>query len=243
MQLATTPSYKPLYDQIRDLITQSLMGGEWKPGEMIPSEMDLAARYEVSQGTVRKAIDALAAENILMRKQGKGTFVATHEQAEIQRRFLRLTAESGEAESVQNQLLLCQQAQANQYIASRLDLIEGAPITTIERLMTFAQRPLIYDQVAVSSDVFKGLTEDVVNQNHGSLYRMYESIFGVRMIKAQEQLKAVSADAPVAEKLGVVVGTPILRVERVAYTYGQQPMEWRLGYCLTDNHHYINELE
>ncbi|MGZ8261955.1 MAG: GntR family transcriptional regulator, partial [Methylotenera sp.] len=73
-----SPSYKPLYDQIKVLLTQSLIGGEWRPGEMIPSEVELASRYKVSQGTVRKAIDALAAENILMRRQGKGTFVATH---------------------------------------------------------------------------------------------------------------------------------------------------------------------
>ena len=69
------PNYRPLYDQIKVLLTQSLIGGEWRPGEMIPSEIDLAGRYKVSQGTVRKAIDSLASENILIRRQGKGTFV------------------------------------------------------------------------------------------------------------------------------------------------------------------------
>ena len=73
-----TPSFSPLYQQIKDLILQSLQTGEWKPGEAIPSEMDLAARYRVSQGTVRKAIDELSADNLLIRRQGKGTFVATH---------------------------------------------------------------------------------------------------------------------------------------------------------------------
>jgi GntR family transcriptional regulator len=65
----------PLYQQIKALITQSLQSGEWKPGELIPSEVELANRFKVSQGTVRKAIDELAAENLVMRKQGKGTFV------------------------------------------------------------------------------------------------------------------------------------------------------------------------
>ena len=72
------PAFSPLYQQIKGLILKSLQGGEWKPGEAIPSEMDLAARYRVSQGTVRKAIDELAADNLLVRRQGKGTFVDTH---------------------------------------------------------------------------------------------------------------------------------------------------------------------
>ena len=85
-----TPAFSPLYQQIKDLILQSLQTGEWKPGEAIPSEMDLAARYRVSQGTVRKAIDELSADNLLVRRQGKGTFVATHAEQQVQYRFLKL---------------------------------------------------------------------------------------------------------------------------------------------------------
>jgi len=83
-----SPSYRPLYEQIKVMITQSLIAGEWRPGEAIPSEFELAARYKVSQGTVRKAIDSLSAENILIRRQGKGTFVATHNAEVIKLRFL-----------------------------------------------------------------------------------------------------------------------------------------------------------
>ena len=80
--------YAPLYRQIKDLIVQGLQRGEWKPGEMIPSEIDLAARFQVSQGTVRKAVDELSTENLLVRRQGKGTFVATHHEPRAQFRFL-----------------------------------------------------------------------------------------------------------------------------------------------------------
>src|SRR5437868_7695846 len=93
---ATTPAFRPLYEQIKMLLTNSLVAGEWKPGEAIPSEMDLAARYHVSQGTVRKAIEELAAEAILTRRQGKGTFVASHSEPSYQYRFLRLEPDSGE---------------------------------------------------------------------------------------------------------------------------------------------------
>src|ERR1700675_1755645 len=92
---ATTPSFRPLYEQIKILLTQSLVAGEWKPGEAIPSEMDLAQRFRVSKGTVRKAIDALASEHILLRRQGKGAFVASHNEPSYQYRFLRLTPDDG----------------------------------------------------------------------------------------------------------------------------------------------------
>src|SRR5258708_20422344 len=93
---ATTPSFRPLYEQIKILLTQSLVAGEWKPGEAIPSEIELAARFRVSQGTVRKAIDELASENILLRRQGKGTFVASHNEPSYHYRFLRVTPDSAE---------------------------------------------------------------------------------------------------------------------------------------------------
>src|SRR5512141_1096298 len=85
---AAPPAFSPLYQQIKGLILQSLEAGEWKPGEAIPSEIELAARFRVSQGTVRKAIDELAAENVVVRRQGKGTFVATHAERQVQYRFL-----------------------------------------------------------------------------------------------------------------------------------------------------------
>ena len=81
------PAFSPLYQQIKGLILQGLENGEWKPGEAIPSEMELALRFRVSQGTVRKAIDELAAENLVVRRQGKGTFVATHAERHVQYRF------------------------------------------------------------------------------------------------------------------------------------------------------------
>ena len=92
---AATPAFSPLYQQIKGLILQSLQSGEWKPGEAIPSEMELAARYRVSQGTVRKAIDELTGENLVVRRQGKGTFVATHAEQHVQFRFLKLVPDSG----------------------------------------------------------------------------------------------------------------------------------------------------
>src|ERR1700712_4199540 len=101
------PAFSPLYRQIKLLITRSLEEGEWKPGEAIPAETDLAARYRVSQGTVRKAIDELATENLVVRRQGKGTFVATHAEEKLQYRFLRLAPDDGKPRGMERHFLDC----------------------------------------------------------------------------------------------------------------------------------------
>ncbi len=238
-----SPSYRPLYDQIKVLLTQSLIGGEWRPGEMIPSEIDLAGRFKVSQGTVRKAIDSLAGENILIRRQGKGTFVATHNEEGIKLRFLRLTAANGQKEVLQNELLSCIKTKAGNQMAHILELKAGAALIEVKRLLTFSGRPLIYDHIAIPAAPFKGVNSTRIEENKGSLYSMYETEYGIRMIRAEERLTAVAADAEVAEALNLKVGAPLLSIERVSYTYGDKPMEWRLGLCLTDDHHYMSELE
>ncbi len=238
-----SPSYRPLYDQIKVLLTQSLIGGEWRPGDMIPSEIELAGRYKVSQGTVRKAIDSLAGENILIRRQGKGTFVATHNEEGIKLRFLRLTAANGQKETLQNELISCGKTKADAHFAKILELKASAALIDVKRLLTFSGRPLIYDHIIIPAAPFKGLNATRVEENQGSMYSMYETEYGIRMIRAEERLTAVAASGDVAEALGLKVGAPLLSIERVSYTYGDKPMEWRLGLCLTDDHHYMSELE
>ncbi|MEI6227553.1 MAG: GntR family transcriptional regulator [Methylophilaceae bacterium] len=239
----SSPSYKPLYEQIKVLLTQSLIGGEWGPGDMIPSEIELASRYKVSQGTVRKAIDALATEHILLRRQGKGTFVATHSAEGMKLRFLRLTSIDGQKEFLKNEFISCTKGKADVRMGQILDLKAGASIIEIKRLLTFSGRPLIYDHIVVPASPFKGLSGSRVEEKNGSMYSMYESEFGIRMIRAEERLKAVGASGEVAVALGLKNGEPLLSIERVSFTYGDKPMEWRLGLCITDNHHYMNELE
>lgn len=242
-ELVSSPSFQPLYQQIKTLITQRLIAGEWAPGVAIPSEMDLAARFGVSQGTVRKAIDELAAENILIRRQGKGTFVATHNEDKVKLRFLRLVAADGSKELLDNQLLTCERSKAAANVARMLEIRTGSAVIAVNRLLVFSGKPLILDRIVLPAAPFKGVTADKINAFNGSMYRMYETQLGIRMVRAEERLTAVGADAEVASVLGVRLGTPLLSIERVSYTYGDKPMEWRLGLCLTEDHHYLNHLE
>ena len=242
MHLQTSPSFRPLYEQIKILLTQSLIAGEWRPGESIPSEIELAGRFRVSQGTVRKAIDELAADNILVRRQGKGTFVATHAEPQVRHRFLRVIADGGEREPVESRLIECKRGKAPVLVGKALGLEAGSATVCVKRLLIFSGRPIIFDEIVLPEPMFKGLNAEKISAYKSSYYNLYESQYGVRMIRADKRLKAVFADPETAELLQVKTGAPLLRVDRIAYTYDDRPVEWRRGYCNTDKHCYVNEL-
>jgi GntR family transcriptional regulator len=238
----TSPTFSPLYQQIKALITQSLQSGEWKPGELIPSEVELAGRFKVSQGTVRKAIDELAAENLVVRRQGKGTFVATHHEARAQFRFLRLMPDVGEPHYAESRFLEVKRLRAPAEVARQLDMKSGDSVIFIKRVQSFDGAPTILEELWLPGAIFKGLTAERLSEYKGPMYGLFESEFGTRMIHASERLRAVAAGEVEAEVLAVPSGTPLLSVERVSYTYGNKPVEVRRGLYLTARHHYQNEL-
>ena len=235
-------AYSPLYQQIKGLLLQSLDRGEWKPGEAIPSELDLAARFQVSQGTVRKAIDELAAENLLLRRQGKGTFVATHHEAKVRFRFLRLTPDDGKPPLSSSRVLDCRRVKAPVDIARLLELRAADTVVNLRRLLSFDQVPTILDDIWLPGAVFRGLTADALARYRGPLYALSESEYGVSMVRAEEKIRAVAASPEQAALLQVDAGEPLLQVERVSFTYGDRPMEVRRGLYKTDRFHYRNSL-
>ena len=237
-----SPTFSPLYQQIKALITQSLQSGEWKPGELIPSEVELAGRFKVSQGTVRKAIDELAAENLVMRRQGKGTFVATHHEARAHFRFLRLVPDEGVPHHPDNKIIEVKRMRAPAEVARLLDLKSGDAVVYIKRVQSFEGEPTILEELWLPGLLFKGLTAERLVEYKGPMYGLFESEFGTRMIRATEKIRAVAADASAAEFLHVLEGTPLLCAERVSFTYGDKAVELRRGLYLTTNHHYQNEL-
>ncbi len=240
-----TPAFSPLYQQIKALILQSLQAAEWKPGEAIPSEMELAARYRVSQGTVPKAIDELAAENLLMRRQGKGTFVATHSEQHVQYRFLKLMPDKGDQDQegpAQRQVVDCKRSRAGADVARSLALRTGDPVLHVRRVLSFGGVPTILEDLWLPGTAFKGLTAEQMADYQGPTYAMFEVDFGVRMVRAEEKIRAVTADATQARLLTVDTSMPLLSVERVAFTYNDVPMELRRGLYRTDTHHYRNDL-
>lgn len=243
---AATPAFSPLYQQIKGLILTSLQAGEWKPGESIPSEFELAARFRVSQGTVRKAIDALAADHLLVRRQGKGTFVATHAEHHVQYRFLKLVPDAGDATSegpAQREIIDCRRIRASAEVARALSLRTGDAVLQLRRVLSFAGEPTILEDIWLPGGPFKGLTAERLTSYDGPMYALFEIEFGVRMVRAHEQIRAVLPDTQQCTLLQISPNTPLLSVERVAFTYDGRAMEMRRGLYRTDKHHYRNELQ
>jgi GntR family transcriptional regulator len=214
----TAPTFLPLYRQIKDLIVRRLDDGAWKPGQ------------------------ALAAENVLVRRQGKGTYVATHGEPRQQFRFLRLVPNQGAPAQYESRASECHRARASGDAARVLDLKPGEGVVFIRRVLFFGGGPTVLEEITLPAATFKGLTAAKLAAHRGSIYHLYETEFGTQMIRADERLRAVAADAVTAAALGLAKGTPLLSVERVAYTYGDRPVEYRHGLCRTDTHFYRNEL-
>jgi GntR family transcriptional regulator len=236
-------TFRPLYGQIRALLERALEAGEWAPGNAIPSEFDLAARFGVSQGTVRKAVQSLAADNLLVRRQGRGTFVATHtEEKESNFRFLRIRRDDGQPEYPHSRLIDLRRARANAETARMLSLRAGDPLFVLRRVLEFGGVPAVLDEISLPAALFNGLTRERCAGYPGSMYGFFETEFGVRMLRADERLHAVSADPASAALLRIAAGVPLLAVDRVAYTYADRPVEVRRGLCTTRREHYWNAL-
>ena len=239
---ASSPAFQPLYRQIKTLITQSLVSGEWRPGDLIPSEIELASRFSVSQGTVRKAIGELADLNLLVRQQGRGTFVASHSEERSKFPYLRITPDRGAIDDVSATLHDCRKVKLDAASAKKLGLAGRASAFLITRVMTISARKSIYEEIRLPAVRFKGLSAATIERHHCMLYSMYETDFDIRILHVEEQIKALAAERAAAVHLGVPEGAPLLVIERVAYTYADIAVELRRSYCSTREHHYRNRI-
>jgi GntR family transcriptional regulator len=231
--------FRPLYRQARDLLVKRIVDGEWPPGAALPSEPDLAGDLGVSQGTVRKALDELEVEKFVVRRQGKGTFVARHDDERILFQFFKLIPDSGDSEFPKSQILGVEVDTADARAAAALDLRAGTRIVCIERLRSLAGRVCIVERIALPRALFPGIEKRALPNN---LYELYRSDFGVTMLRASEKLKAVAATRREAKHLGLKPGAPLLSIDRTAIAADGRPAEWRLSLCRTDTLHYWSDL-
>src|SRR5258707_6540532 len=171
----TAPAFQPLYRQIKTLITQSLVSGEWRPGDLIPSEIELANRFSVSQGTVRKAIGELSDQNLLVRQQGKGTFVPSHSEERSQFPYLRITPDRGSLDELAATLLDCRKVKLDATSGKKLGLAAGSGAFLITRLMSISARKAIYEEIRLPSERFKGLSPVTIDQHNCMLYSRYQT--------------------------------------------------------------------
>jgi GntR family transcriptional regulator len=231
--------FRPLYRQVRELLVRRIAEGLWAPGQPIPSEPEIASELGVSQGTVRKALDEMAGENLVVRRQGRGTYVARHDDARILFQFFRIVPDSGAKEFPDSRLTEVAAEDADDEAAAALAVPPGAAVVRLERVRSLAGEVCIAERIVVPASLFPGLAERELPNN---LYELYAAQFGIVIGGASEKLRAVAAGPREAEFLGVASGAPLLRIDRTAFSIDGKLAEWRVSWCRTERVHYLSDL-
>ena len=233
--------FRPLYSQVRETLIGRLIDGTWRPGLLLPSEQQLAVEMGVSQGTVRKALDAMAADNLLVRRQGRGTFVAEPEDGRMLFQFFKLVSDDGRRNLPDSSVLGVSRAAANRHEQEKLALPAQTQVWRIDRTRELDGRTVILECITLAADRFPDL--DQVDPVPNNVYALYAQDYGLTIARAEEKLKAVAATSDDAMHLDCPAGTPLMEIDRIGYGLDGTPLEWRLSRCLTEGFHYSVSLK
>jgi GntR family transcriptional regulator len=238
----------PLYRQVKSALLRLLESGQLRPGETLPNEAQIALALQVSIGTLRKAVDELVHEHILVRRQGKGTFVAMHNHDRFMFQFFHVEPRPDVFDSravpereipvVDN--IGFAEGKADEAEAFALRLRVGDGVWRVDNSLSLNGQCIMHDRIVISQAMFKGLTEKRFHERPSTIYNLYQTDHGISVIRAQERARAVAANSEVARVLRVRVGTPVMEVHRVAITFGERPVELRISTINTQSHDYVS---
>lgn len=234
------PGRSPLYVQVRATLIERIAGGAYKPGEALPNEFAIAAELGVSQGTARKALDSLARDGLVLRYQGRGTFVAGQTPADVLFRFFKIYDGEGKRVEPASREARVTSGKATVREARVLQLAQQTAVTRIARTRLAGATPIIRENIVVAAETFPGLGANGHVPN--TLYDVFQHQFGVIVSHADERIEAVAAGVRDGRHLGVEVGTPLLKIDRITFSLGGLPIEWRVSLCHLDGLHYRAEL-
>jgi len=221
-------STEPLYAKVRNTLAARIASGVWAPGSMLPNEIDLARELGVSSGTVRKALDALESDRLVVRRQGRGTSVVDQASGEVAARFSNIRDAEGRRIVGDMELLAQTKAQPSEMDRQRLQLDAGDPVLRTTRLRRFRNRPFMYEEVSLAMSRFRGLdSSNAGNYRVSALAQRH----GIHLAKAAEQLTFNEATPEAAEQLEIQVRSPLLKLDRVVYAASGYPVEWRVAFC------------
>jgi GntR family transcriptional regulator len=231
---------QPLYEQVRTRLIEGISAGRWRPGEAIPSEGALAETYGVAIGTIRKAVDALVAEQVLDRQQGKGTFVTQHDESRRLFHFFHVVGHDGRKQYPEVRTLAFRRDRADAASAKALAIAPLEKVIRIRNVLAIEGAPRIVDDITLPAALFPGLTEKIFRARGNTIYHLYQSRYGINVLRADERLRAVLANADDARLLEVEAGAPLLEIRRVALTFRDRPVELRVSRVNTSQHVYHN---
>jgi GntR family transcriptional regulator len=227
MNSLSSDARMPLYQRLRDQLAEQIANNRWRPGEAIPTEAALSAEYQLSTGTVRKAIDALVSEGILERQQGRGTFIRRAQFQSSLFRFFRFQTVSGERQVPESRILSIEPIAAPSAVAQALGLPADAPVIRIVRVRLLDVKPVLAEEIWLPRQRFQALLEIDLSREGPLLYPIYEEVCGQVVASAEETLTAESVNDVHARLLQVAVNSPVIVIERLARDYAGSPLEWR----------------
>lgn len=232
--------FRPLYLQVREELVRHIADGRWLQGMALPSEVELARELRVSQGTVRKALDSLTADSVLVRRQGRGTFIAEFEESRIFHFFRLHPDKGGERIPPQSEILGRSVGRTTLKERAELELEPASRVVRLERVRRLDGATIVREEISLPVDLFADFAElaDIPN----NLYHFYSRRYGITVSRSHERLKAIEASADDARDLSCPEGYPLLHVERTAYDIHRRPVEYRNSYCLTRHVHYATDV-
>ena len=219
---------RPLYVQVMEIISKRIEKGEWNPGEALPAEPKFAEQLGVSQGTVRKALDSIARSKLVVRLQGRGTFVTEHTPDQSLFRFFRIVDGTGRPMIPQSRMIRISKGRATILHQRLLDLKKGTRIWKLERVRLLKRRPVINELIILPCDLFPEMDRlDEALPN--TLYEFYQRQFGISIHQAQETLRAVAAEPTDTRNIRIERGSPMIEIRRIAKKLTGEPVELRIS--------------
>lgn len=231
-------SFAPLYYQLAEKI-QLLIDRDLVPGDQVPSEAELTARYNVSRNTVRQALDALAQQGFVIRVQGKGTYVSSeHNRYSLQK--LVSFSEDMRRRGLHPEtrfLGLATLPPPFSRLARELRLAPGELVYELRRLRLADGVPMALNTTYLPQKLFPDLTDQTLAQ--GSLFEYINSHLPAHVGYADRVLKSVIADDAQAELLQVEVGSPLMLVEGPGFLDNDQPVEYVITFYRGDRYEFV----
>ena len=232
----------PLYRVAKRALLQAIEAGHCPAGSALPNETALAAAFGISIGTLRHAVDELVAEHILARRQGRGTFVATHNADRFLFQFFHVERSDGVRDAPSVELLSFERGKLDDEAANALACRVGDSAIHIENRLSLQGRPVVHDRLALPAAPFRGLSEKRLRDRPSTIYHLYQTEFAITVLRATERVRAISADRTAARVLGVAPGSAVLQVRRTALTFNDKPVEYRVSTISTAQHDYVSDL-
>ena len=232
------------YEEVKQKITEDLVRGRYPMGQALPAEKDLSKELDVSIGTLRKAVDELVAEGIVVRRQGRGTYVAEHDLKRLLYYFFHVVKHDVDKKANPRvELVSLNTAVATKEEASKLNIKEGAPVWRLVNCLYLEEHCVMIDQITLDKKRFKNLNRSEFINREGSIYQLYQMKYGQTVVRSRERLRASLVSKQHAEWLDIKANSPVLVIRRVALGIQDDPIEWRISTLNTNQYEYFSELQ